>query len=186
MSLKITSLVACLPTAVLVLVLLSNFILWLKFENQLFALYFIQVSVERMLHEEGKYLMSERQMMRFLFTPGCHSFLPRLPEQHGVRLETAELHRGHPWGKHTLAGIWPPGFLRPVTDNRVVIIAPVGMRDVCLAIAAAYCWPDWLLVWERQSMKTPTLMFSLHFSRTAVKSSLSGRRGLHFTQHMTW
>lgn len=69
-------------------------------------------------------------MPLFLFTPGCHSFPPRLPEQHGVRLETAKLHRGHPRGKHPLAGVRPPGFLRPVTDRLVVIVAPVGMRDV--------------------------------------------------------
>lgn len=87
--LKSTSLVACLPAAVLVLVLLSNFMFWLKIEHRLFALYFIQVSVERKLYEEGKYFMSEQHMMRFLFTAGCHSFPPRLPEQHGVRLETA-------------------------------------------------------------------------------------------------
>lgn len=63
--LKSTSLVACLPAAVLVLVLLSNFMFWLKIEHHLFALYFIQVRVERKLYEEGKYFMSEQRRCGF-------------------------------------------------------------------------------------------------------------------------
>lgn len=124
--------------------------------------------------------------MQFLLTPGCHSFPARLPEQHSVRLETAELHRGRPWGTRTLAGIRPPGFLRPVTDDLNVMIAPVGMRDVawlqqhiagltcCLsAINTQLIW-DWQAcgLGSEKSMKMPTLTFSLRFSRTAVKSSL--------------
>lgn len=141
--------------------------------------------------------MSEQQMMRFLFTPGCHSFPPRLPEQHGVRLETAELHRGHPWGKHTFAGIRPPGFLRAVTDNLIVIIAAVGMRAIAwlqqhIAVLIG-CWSaintkcmrltSMCLESKRQLTKTQlnTKMFSLHFSSTAVKSSLLGHRRLHFS-----
>lgn len=104
---------------------------WLKIEHHLFALYFVQV---RMLLEEGGTIPCPQQTVVCCFypppPPGCHSFPARLPEQHGVRLETAELHRGHPRGKRTLAGVRPPGFLRPVTDRLVVIVAPMGVRDV--------------------------------------------------------
>lgn len=147
-----------------------------------------------MLYEEGNHFVWEQQMMQFVFNPGCHSFPPRLPEQHGVRLETEELYRGHPWGKHTLAGIRPPGVLRPVTDNLIVIIAPVGMRDVAWLQHIAgliSCWSaintklilDQQAGWRR-SMKTTTLMFSPHLSRTAVRSSFLGLQRLHFNEHM--
>lgn len=124
----------------LVLVLLSNLAFWLNVEQQLFALYFIQVRVRKKVVWRGRIVhVWAADDAVFLLTPGCHSFPPRLPEQHGVCLETAQLHGRHPRGKHTLAGLRPPGFLRRVADKLM------RHERHCLA-AAAYCRSDWLLV----------------------------------------
>lgn len=80
-----------LPAVVLVLVMLSNFIFWTNIEQRhLFPLYVIQVSSRRTRCVN----MRKTQLLLlyklwFLFVPGCHRVAPRLPEQHGVRLETA-------------------------------------------------------------------------------------------------
>lgn len=49
----------------------------------------------------------------FLFSPGSHGVAAGLPQQHGLRLETAQLHGGRPRGENPAGGGAPAlGLLR--------------------------------------------------------------------------
>lgn len=130
-----------LAVVALVLILLSTLMIWTNIEQRsLFGLYMIQVrfriNTAWFQMREWKFLLlSELVIQLLLFISGCQCVTARLPEQYGLRLETAQLHGGRSWGEYTLGGTRPPGLLWWITEDPVLIVASKRIERHCCAAA---------------------------------------------------
>lgn len=66
---------------------------------------------------------------------GCDSVPARLPEQYGLRLETAQLHGGRSWGEYTPDSTWPPGLLWWITEELLLSVDCKRTERHCHAVA---------------------------------------------------
>lgn len=93
----------------LFLILLSTLLMRTNVEQySLFGIYMIQVCFSysfSMSRLKCRQMADLQAKILLLFTAGCQRVSTRFPEQHGVRLEKAQLHRGCSWREHTLGGL---------------------------------------------------------------------------------
>lgn len=113
-------------------------------------------------------LMSEQQVIvlfLFCFFSGSRCVTARLPEQYGLRLETAQLHRCHSWGEYTPSGTGPPGLLWWVTEELALIVDSKHIERQCCAATTTY-WPeeDWLHACNKHYMIPAHFVTSLRIS----------------------
>lgn len=80
------------------------------------------------------HLMSELQVtVLLLFISGCQCVPAWLPEQYGLRLETAQLHGGRSRGEYTPGGTQPPGLLWWITEELFLIVDSKRTERHCCA-----------------------------------------------------
>ena len=79
-------------------------------------------------------------------SPGSEHVAARLPQQHGLRLETTQLHRRRPRGEHALVAARAPGLLRGFTEDHNTTAHNLNsQRHWCATMA---CWCRW---WDHRA-----------------------------------
>lgn len=117
-------------------------------QRSLFGIYMIQVRFIRfqMKNIFKHDLISESHViLMFVFISGCQCVPARLPEQYGLRLETAQLHAGRSWGEYTASDTRTHGLLRWINADLSLIVDFKRIERHCFAAGTTHRpEEDWL------------------------------------------